>query len=60
VSVDNVSWLADTCKQIRNLCKEGVFKRTEHSTIMAFLEKRADMFRRNGRWHGDKMEEIIA
>ncbi len=27
---------------------------------MAFLEKRADMFRRNGRWHGDKMEEIIA
>jgi hypothetical protein len=28
--------------------------------MMVFLEKRADMFRRNGWWHGDKMEEIIA
>ncbi len=60
VSVDNVSWLANTCRLIRNLCKEGVCKKTEHSTIMTYLEKRVDKFRRNGRWHGEEMEEIIA
>ncbi len=60
MSVDNVSRLANTCKQIRNLCKEGVFKKTEHSTIMTYLEKRADRFRKNGRWCGEEMEEIIA
>jgi hypothetical protein len=27
---------------------------------MTYLEKRADRFRRNGRWRGEEMEEIIA
>jgi hypothetical protein len=58
-SVRNVSKLADTCRQIRNLCNEGVFKATEHSTIMTYLERRADKFRRNGRWCKEEMEEII-
>jgi hypothetical protein len=26
---------------------------------MTYLEKRADRFRRNGRWHGEEMEEIV-
>jgi hypothetical protein len=60
VSVDNVSRLANTCRQIRNLCKEGVCKETEHSTIMTYLEKRVGRFRRNRRWCGEEMEEIIA
>ncbi len=57
--MDNVSRLANTCRQIRNLCKEGVCTKTEHSTIMTYLE-RVDRFRRNGRWRGEEMEEIIA
>ena len=57
--VNNVSRLADTCDRIRNLCKEGVFKRTEHSTIMEYLGKRAERFRRNWRLHGEEMEDII-
>jgi hypothetical protein len=60
VSVDNVSRLTNTCRQIKNLRKEGVFKKTEHSTIMTYLEKRADRSRRNGRWRGEEMEEIFA
>ena len=40
--VDNVSRLADTCNKIRNLCKDGVFKKTEHSTIMEYLGKRKE------------------
>ena len=58
--VNNVSRLADTCDRIKNLCKEGVFKRTEHSTIMEYLGKRAERFRRNWRLHGEEMEDIIA
>jgi hypothetical protein len=27
---------------------------------MTYLEKRADRFRRNGRWRGEEMKEIIA
>jgi hypothetical protein len=60
VSVDNVSQLADTCNRIRNICKDGVFKRTKHSTIMEYLGKRVDRFRRNGRLQGEEMKEIIA
>ncbi len=32
---------------------------TEHSTIMTYLKRRADRFRRNGRWRKEEMEEII-
>jgi hypothetical protein len=60
VSIDNVSQLADTCNQIRKLCKDRVFKRTEHSNIMEYLRTRADRFWRNGRLHREEMEEIIA
>jgi hypothetical protein len=60
VLVNNVSRLADTCDRIRNLCKEGVFKRTEHSSIMEYLGKRTERFRRNWRLHGEEMEDIIA
>jgi hypothetical protein len=42
VVVDNVRRLADSCNQIRNLCKDGVFKKTEHSTIMEYLGKRKE------------------
>jgi hypothetical protein len=45
---------------MRNLCKEGVFKRTEHSTTMEYLRKRAERFRRNRQLHGEEVEDIIA
>jgi hypothetical protein len=53
VLVNNVSRLADICNRIRNSCKEGVFKRTEHSIIMEYLGKGVERFRRNGRLHGE-------
>ncbi len=55
-----MSQLADTCNQIRKLCQDGDFKRTDHSTIMEYLRMRADRFRRNQRLSGEEMEKIIA
>ena len=60
LSVKNLSRLANTCNQIRNLCKNGAFKQTEHTTIMEYLGRRAERFRRNGRLQGEEMEEIIS
>jgi hypothetical protein len=58
--VVNVSRLADTCTQIRKLCEENAFKKTEHKTVMEYLEKRADRFRRNRGIYGKEIKEIIA
>ncbi len=51
--------LANTCNRIRSLCKQETFKTTEHKTIMGYLEKRANRFRKNERMGGEDMEEII-
>jgi hypothetical protein len=51
--------LANTCNRIRNLCKQRTFKTTEHKTIMGYLEKRANRFRKNGPMGGQDIEKII-
>jgi len=55
-----VGQLADTCNQLRNLCTNGTFKRTEHTTIMGYLGRRAKLFRKNGRSQREDMEDIIS
>ncbi len=60
VAVDNVGWLANTCNQLRNLCTNRSFKRTEHTTIMDYLGRRAKQFRKNRRSQGEDMEKIIS
>jgi hypothetical protein len=60
VAVDNVGRLAKICNQLRNLCRNGTFKRTEHTTIMEYLGKRAERFQKNGRLQGEEMEDIIS
>ena len=52
--------LANTCNQLRNLGNNGTFKRTEHTTIMDYLGRRAKQFRKNGRSQGEDMEKIIS
>ena len=52
--------LANTCNLLRNLCNNGTFKRTEHTTIMDYLGRRAKQFQKNGRLQGEDMEKIIS
>ena len=52
--------LANTCNLLRNLCNNETFKRTEHTTIMDYLGRRATQFQKNGRLQGEDMEKIIS
>jgi hypothetical protein len=47
------------CNRIRHVCNQWIFKVTDHKTIMGFLEKRASKFRKNGRFRGEDMEELL-
>jgi hypothetical protein len=58
-SCNQLGQLANMCNRIRHLCNQGVFKLTDHKTIMGFLEKRASKFRKNGRLRGEDMEEFL-
>jgi hypothetical protein len=46
--------------ELKNLCKNGKFKTTSHTSIMEQLRIRADRFRKQGRLQDKDLEEIIA
>jgi hypothetical protein len=45
--------------ELKNLCKNGKFKTTSHTSIMEQLRIRADQFRKQGRLQDKDLEEII-
>jgi hypothetical protein len=53
-----ISQLANTCNRIRHICKNGAFKVTEQESIMGFLGRRAQKFRKNGRMTGEDVEDF--
>jgi len=57
-----VSWhhqLLSTCQKLKDLCNNGKFKPTSHSTIMEQLRIRAECFQKQGRLQEDDLEQII-
>jgi hypothetical protein len=44
---------------LKENCKDGKFRTTEHSTIMEYLRQQADRFRKEGRLQEEDMETII-
>jgi hypothetical protein len=44
---------------LKDKCKNGKFRTTEHKSIMEHLRLRADRFRKQGRLQEDEMEAII-
>jgi hypothetical protein len=53
------SQLLSTCEKLKENCKDGKFRTTEHSKIMEYLRQRADRFRKQGRLQEEDVENII-
>jgi hypothetical protein len=51
--------LLSTCQKLKDICTDGKFETTKHSTIMEPLRIRADWFRKQGRLQEDDLEQII-
>ncbi len=51
--------LLTTCVKLKDLCINGKFQTTKHTTIMEQLRIRAEQFRKQGRLQEDDLEQII-
>jgi hypothetical protein len=58
-SASRQSQLLSTCTKLKENCKDGKLRTSEHSTIIEYLRQQADRFRKQGRLQEEDVETII-